>query len=726
MKHISFIILLIFAFTHVNPYMLYAEEVVEQSSFEGEDEGFDSPETDADGLDGEVEDNDAETSQDGALSPEEMAAEEKETSMKECQNIFDVEGIPGNSVCKNVNTTEEAQMLKSFYDSCKAKDGGPGDVCRQNTGYGLTLNEDIQKGALSTSVFSDQIAFVGAEGSPVEIMGYHVDVFCSTVGAARCLELQSHYILKLMQGDLSGATALYQGEETSEKKYLQRQLDSSAKQEYFFEGKVGRTINFSKVCEDGDDVKEVLNDNFYIGTNSNGLLNAIDIGSNILYGCANDPDSCDPKKSSASTNYSEIYKSNMIKDGCSGKFLEQEGESYLLSDQAINDINWIESLGDADSIDMMLKNLEGKSDLTDEEKQFVFEQKMKKLQKTSIAKENTEGSFCEEAALMGARAPKVDGSVSDFCKGVYIRTLEQDRQDLLAEYTKENGGNYLNQDALYDMVDKAREKQEEELDEDQKAALKAIASHEAFQEVIVYEIRNNPELIASAALSGPDGPVELKTGVLEVLETGEKKFGVSAFRDEFVAPSDLVVTKGDFLANVSQTESLSFSGGFGSSNKAKGFSGASSFSGGTSSSSGGPVVNTPLTKLADVSFVPRSDNSEGIYSSHEDILDKMSEYANMDPKQKAQSNTRLSNEAPFGDYFNELSIDFGGQAPKLVGWQRMEQAIENNGIDEKDKKDCHTFPLTAGADSLDDQTDSEFSDNCQDAMDNLPEINFTM
>ena len=405
MKHISFIILLIFAFTHVNPYMLYAEEVVEQSSFEGEDEGFDSPETDADGLDGEVEDNDAETSQDGALSPEEMAAEEKETSMKECQNIFDVEGIPGNSVCKNVNTTEEAQMLKSFYDSCKAKDGGPGDVCRQNTGYGLTLNEDIQKGALSTSVFSDQIAFVGAEGSPVEIMGYHVDVFCSTVGAARCLELQCHYILKLMQGDLSGATALYQGEETSEKKYLQRQLDSSAKQEYFFEGKVGRTINFSKVCEDGDDVKEVLNDNFYIGTNSNGLLNAIDIGSNILYGCANDPDSCDPKKSSASTNYSEIYKSNMIKDGCSGKFLEQEGESYLLSDQAINDINWIESLGDADSIDMMLKNLEGKSDLTDEEKQFVFEKKMKKLQNFKFVETKLLlfGKFITPSMLQGPR-----------------------------------------------------------------------------------------------------------------------------------------------------------------------------------------------------------------------------------------------------------------------------------------------------------------------------------
>lgn len=661
---------------------------------------------------------------------EKASAEQKETAIKDCNNMFESEGLTGNSVCKNVQTTAESQMIIDFYTHCKATNGGPGDPCRENTGYGLKLNEDITKGALESGVFSDQIAFVQAEdvSEPIDKMGFHVDVFCSTVGASRCLELHSHYILKLMQGDNAGATALYNGDETTEQKYLKRQLESAKDQEFFFEGKTGRSVDFKKVCDGDGNVKKVLNDNFYIGDTSTNLHNSIDVGSNLLYTCASNPSACDSSRGGSPSNYKDIYSSNIMKDGCNEKFSGAEGENYLVSDTVMNDMSSLKALQDADSMEEMMKLLEGLGELTEEEKKYVLEQKMKKLVRTSIITEETniaEGKLCQEAAQLGSLPLSRGGVTSDYCKEVYFLEFQKENQEELDAMSKE-AGTQLDENSFLEAMKSIRESNIATLEDTE--ALDALAAHQTFQEIIVYEIRNNPELIASTGLAGPDGPVKLKTGVLEVLEYGEEKYGKSVHRDDFVDASDLDVKEGDYLANV-PPPGESNSNGFGLTSFGKngdsngnGFNGNGSGSNGSSGPSeyGGAVtMNTPLSKTADFSFVPRTDNSSNIYSYQEDIMIRMDEYVAKSPKDKAASNTRESDEAPFQDYFNELTIDFGSQAKVLEGWQRMDD------LELKGTKDCSQSPLTSGVDEVNEDSDDPDPDGlCQDAIDQLPKVEF--
>ncbi|MCO4783470.1 MAG: hypothetical protein KC646_14180 [Candidatus Cloacimonetes bacterium] len=723
MKNIFMILALFLGVSICFHQSTYAEEGVDTSTEVIETEDLNSND---EGLDESSDSGEV----NGAASSSEVSAEEqKETAIKECNNMFENEGLTGNSVCKNVQTTAESQMIIQFYTHCKATNGGPGDACRENTGYGLKLNEDITKGALESKVFSDDIAFSSATGEPIDIMSYHADVFCSTVGAARCLELHSHYILKLMQGDQAGATALYNGQETTEQKYIKRQLDSAKEQEFFFEGKSGRTINFSKVCNDGGNVKQVLNNNFYIGEDSTSLHNSIDVGSNFIYACAANPSSCDSSKGGSASNYSDIYSSNLMADGCNDKFLDTEGDNYLMSDQAMNDIGFINAMNDADSIETMKEALEGLGDLTEAQKKYVFEKRMKLMAKTSILKQSTditEGSLCQEAAQIGSLPMSKGGEVSDYCKEVYFLEYQKQHEDELDKMSQD-AGTQLDEDSLLDKMAEKREEENEAIED--KESLDALATHQAYQEIAVYEIRNNPELIANSALAGPDGPIKMESGVLSVLEFSEEKYGPSENRKvDLENGIDIEVKDGNYLADVPQVggpDSAGFSAfGFGGDKGSNGSSFGGSNGAGSNGSSnpsdyGGAVtMNTSLADHADFSFVPRTDNSSNVYSYQEDLLMRMDDYIAKTPQDKAQTNTKESGEGSFDDYFNELSIDFGVDPKKFVGWQRMEN------IDLEASKDCTQSPLTSGTESVNDDASDENVDICEDALTKLPEIKF--
>ncbi|PCJ19279.1 MAG: hypothetical protein COB02_07780 [Candidatus Cloacimonadota bacterium] len=733
MKNILFLIILLFISSSLNIHVLFAEDT---ETSEVNNEGTPTEEN-----------SDAESDDDSSEEEKKAQAEaEREESVKNCENYFN-EGIPGASVCKSLQTSSELKMIKDLYDNCLPKNVDNDEQCRDTRSFGLELNEEITAGVLQGGVFKSDIIFDTSDvTTPIKKMGYHADVFCTSIGITRCLELHSHYLLKNMQGDPAGAAALYTGGQTPEQKNLQRQLDSAAIQPDFFRGTVGRTLDFSKVCSDGDDVKEVLKENFFIETDRTSLHNTIDVGSNLLFACADNPSSCNGGESNV--DYSNVYRSNLIKNGCSNKFLESQESNYFMSDQLMSDIQSIKRMGSAEDVKKLLKLLENGDKITDAMKRWIREKRNDLLSETSIGEiENSEMgereiALCQESAELGALPPKNDGEVSEACKEAYE---EQFKESYPEEYDENFNGNSIDIDTFLDKLTEKRNEENESMSEKEKEIVDAFATHESFQEVILLEIRNNPDLIASTALASPDGPIVLGEKISASLEIAEGKFGSSDFREK---GSKVDSNPSDFIDDVkpSDIDGDQNIGSFSMGGEDHPLFSNGSFSGGSNSSSGanysGTVnMNTPLStpKISDVSFTPEGVDITAVNNKHEELLTSVNDYRAQSAIEKSKSNNLVdggfsssnsnfdnssySSSSSYSSYdsrgFNSGSNSQGGASNymgsklsfdnELIIEGEIRIAKDWNGVDKPDERTCNTSPLTVVP-----STNNPNSDDCDD------------